>query len=202
MDEFLFTLLAKLAERYKVTLGAGQVKAADDGNIGEFCAMLAGNFSAETQLLNVVKYLDVVLDVLEPSVDGLAKHIFEEAKDTRPSDLAGRLLQVLVEVLKSDGLRIRATRALKNESADAARLRAYFSDAMEKTLALGEKYGRSEVGGDVSRVLEYLLDLLSTPQFVGVVETLIDRPESKVRATSDLCGSLKLTGFSSAEALS
>lgn len=179
MDEFLFTLLAKLAERYKVTLSAGQVKA-DDGNIGEFCAMLAGNFGAETQLLNVVKYLDVVLGVLEPSTDGLARHIFEESKDTRPLDLAGRLLQVLAEVLKSDNLKIRATRALKGESADAARLRAYFSDAMEKTLALGEKYGGSEIGGEVSRVLEHLLDLLSTPQFVDVVETLIDRPESKV----------------------
>lgn len=187
VDAFLFTLLAKLAERYQVTLGVGQVKAADDGNIGEFCAMLAGSFGAEMQLLNVVKYLDVVLDVLEPSAGGLAKYIFEESKDTRSLDLAGRLLQVLAEVLKSDSLRASATRALRTGNADSARLRASFSDAMEKTLALGEKYGNTEIAGEVSRVLENLLDLLSTPQFVDVVETLIDRPDSKVSPSDILC---------------
>lgn len=187
VNEFLFTLLAKLAERYKITLGTSQVKAADDGNIGEFCAMLSGSFEAEIQLLNVVKYLDVVLDVLEPSAGGLAKHIFEESKDTRPLDLAGRLLQVLAEVLKSDSLRARATRALRNANADSARLRAYFSDAMEKTLALGEKYGDTEIAGEASTVLEHLLDLLSTPQFVDVVETLIDKPESKVSSSEKRC---------------
>lgn len=182
VGEFLFALLAKLVERYKGPVGINQVKAADDGNTGEFCAMLAGSFRAEMQLVSVVKYLDVVLDVLEPSEDGLAKHIFKESKDTRPVDLAGRLLQVLVDVLKNDNLRIRATKALKTEGADAANLGTYFSDALEKTLALGEKFGNSEIAGEISRVLEHLLDLLSTPQFVGVVETLIDRPESKVRS--------------------
>lgn len=187
VDEFLFALLAKLGERYKVTPSAGQVKAADDGNIGEFCAILAGSFGAETQLLNVVKFLEVVLDVLEPSASGLARYIFEESKDTRPLDLAGRLLLVLAEVLKNDSLRASATMALRNENEDSVRLRVYFSDAMEKTLALGEKYGNTEITGEISRVLENLLDLLSTPQFVDVVETLIDRPESKVSLSEILC---------------
>lgn len=182
VDEFLFTLLAKLAEKYGVNVG-GQVKT-DDGNISEFCTMLAGSFSAETQLLNIVNYLDVILDVLEPSGDGLAKHIFEESNETRPIDLAGRLLQVLAAVLKNDSLRVRASRVLKTEAADAAKLKASFSNALEKTLSLAERFENTEIGTEIASVLSHLLDLLSTPQFVTVVETLLGRPSSQLRRSA------------------
>ncbi|RPB13149.1 hypothetical protein P167DRAFT_564665 [Morchella conica CCBAS932] len=181
VDEFLFTLLAKLAEKYRVNVG-GQVKT-DDGNISEFCTMLAGSFSAETQLLNVVKYLDVILDVVEPSGNGLAKHIFEESNET-PIDLAGRLLQVLAAVLKNDSLRVRASRVLKTEATDATKLKASFSNALEKSLSLAERFENTEIGTDIASVLSHLLDLLSTPQFVTVVETLLGRPSSQLRRSA------------------
>ncbi|KAL7276313.1 snoRNA-binding rRNA-processing protein utp10 [Rhizina undulata] len=184
-DEFLFAVLAKLAVKYNVV---GQ--AVEDGNVREFCSVLAGSFGAEIQMLTVGKYLEIVLECLGLQEGTVAKHIFEgaeETKDASATELGKRLLQVISAVMSGERLKAKVVGSLRSGDMDAVRLRDYFSKALEKTLALGEKYGTakgSEIGSEVGRLLENLLDLLSTPEFVNVIESLIDGPESKFRRSA------------------
>ena len=181
--KFLFTLIAKLGEKYSAEPDAGSGKA--KVNLHEFCATLVGSFGVEIQLETIVQYLRVVMDVLEPDEDGLAAHLFESSKGTSPTQLAQRLLYLLAAVLESKALAISVTKCLSRADKEADKLSKKFSDAMEMTLALGERYGdNSEVQPGVARVLEQQLGLLNTPQFVNVIEQLIGKPGSGFRRSA------------------
>ena len=176
-EEFLFAILAKLAGKYNVADASTDIK--------EFTTQLATEFSAEVQLSSVVKYLATVEDVLEPKKGGLAEILFAADEQVVQSvEMASRLLNVLKTALGSSSLKSNVSKSLKN-SEEAEKLRAYFASALEKTMALGEKYvGQKAIATEVAAVMEQLLDLLSVVEFVNVIDSLISQKDSMFRKSA------------------
>lgn len=178
--EFLFAIVAKLAAKYAVDGGEAEVK--------EFISMLAGGFTAEVQLGTVVKYLSTIKDVLNQNAKGETSVLFgseEDGRDVLAQEMARRLLAVLKAFLGSERLKARVAKSLKTSREDAAILRAFFSQAMEQTMALGEEYAADKaISKEVSEVMSQLLELLSVIEFVNVIESLIARVESPFRSSA------------------
>ncbi|KAI5810289.1 hypothetical protein DFH27DRAFT_509326 [Peziza echinospora] len=180
-DEFLFVVLSMLVEKYSQQKQSSRADGKEDG-ITTFCKDVAVTFGEETQLVSAVKYLDVVIDVLHNTPQGISQSIFSTIKDasteTRQST-AIRLLQMLSSILDNEKLRTQIGRRLNQGDADAERIRSHFSSALEKILALGKEYTEGSLRQAISGVMVKLLDLLSTPEFVKVVDTLITNSEFK-----------------------
>jgi len=178
--DFLCPIVAKLASKYAVGEGEAEVK--------DFVSMLAGGFSAEVQMGSVVKYLSTIKDVLSPQQTGDAKILFgseEDGRDVPSQEMARRLLAVLKAFLVSERLKARVAKSLKTSREDAANLRAFFSQAMEQTMALGDEYvSNKSISREVSEVMSQLLELLSVIEFVNVIESLISRTGSPFRSSA------------------
>ncbi|KAI5783691.1 armadillo-type protein [Geopyxis carbonaria] len=166
--EFLAALLAKLAGKY----GAESE---------EFGAQLVAGFAADVMLASVVKFLHTIQDVLVPTPGGPRSLLFadDDSRDVAPGEMAKRLLGVLKAVLASDRLKARVAAALK---ADPDALRAPFTAALEATLALGES--QPAHARDSAAVLDRILELLTTPELVAVIEALLLKPASPFRASA------------------
>ncbi|KAI5796993.1 armadillo-type protein [Pyronema domesticum] len=178
--DFLFPIVAKLAGRYAAGDGESDVK--------DFVSMLAGGFTAEVQMGTVVKYLAVIKDTLcqEKSSDwNLVFGTDEDGRNVAPVELGRRLLAVLKAFLVSERLKAEVAKSLKTSREDAADLRAFFSQAMEQTMALGEKHKESKaITIEIQAIMSQLLELLSVTEFVAVIESLITRVDSPFRSSA------------------
>ncbi|KAI5848875.1 armadillo-type protein [Tricharina praecox] len=178
--EFLFAIVAKLAGKYAVGEGEGEVK--------EFVSMLSGGFTAEVQMGSVVKYLSTIKDVLKPQPQGGASILFaseEDGRDVPAQEMARRLLAVLKAFLGSERLKARVAKSLKTSREDASSLRGFFSQAMEQTMALGDEYAFNKaIATEAAEVMSQLLELLSVIEFVKVIESLISQVDSPFRSSA------------------
>lgn len=198
-DDFLFALIAKLAVRHNVS---GQ-----DGNVAEFAAQLAGGFSAQTQIHSVLKYLEAITDVLEPKANSVVKHLFDgedEIKSVPATEVARRLLDVLQTVLYNERLKSKVARTLvEGDEQQTTQLRGLFTQTLASILSLGEKYTKNEqIRGGITPALEHLLELLSTSEFVIVVESLINHPETQFRRSALATFKLRIESERRADATS
>lgn len=179
--EFAFAVLAKVAARYNVQ--------DQDDEVKEFSAQLAGEFTAQVQVSSASKCLDVVFDVLEPKEDGVSKILFsdeEELTGVSNVEVAQRLLGSLKAFLASAQLKSKVLQIFKsNETEVVATIHKLFSDALERAISLGEKYANdAAISPYASAIMDNLLDLLSIPEFVKVIETLIARDGSPFRSSA------------------
>ncbi|CZS94034.1 hypothetical protein WAI453_001374 [Rhynchosporium graminicola] len=171
-EDFLFALLAMLVDKYGVT-----------DSIKSFTAELTGAFGVEVQLQSAVKYLDLVSDVLKPkptySYVLLGTH---DDGDSDPQKIAMTELALLPHLLSQRRLISQTGKLLGRDDMDAARVRDLYSTLLESILALADTLKDQKrlhnVCGDV---LESLLGLLSTSEFVKSVEGLLDRPNEALR---------------------
>lgn len=174
---FLFPIVAKLAGRYAVGEGEAEVK--------DFVTMLAGEFTAEVQMGSVVKHLSAIGDILSTQPAGEARILFgseEDGRDVPSHEMARRLLAVLKAFLVSERLKAKVAKSLK---ASSDGLRNCFSQAMERTMALGDEHASNKaISKEVSEIMSQLLELLSTVEFVDVIGSLIARPESPFRRSA------------------
>ena len=173
-DEFLYVILAMLAEKH-FEVGQSSVSGAIQ-EIVTFGKGIASAFGEETQLLAVVNYLDIINEVLQNGSDGVSLYIFDNIKEASAearTTIALKLLQMLASVLDSEKLRTQVSRRLGEGDMDSERIHSYFTSALEKVLALGSKYPDGSLHGVLDLVMENLLGLLSTPEFVKVIATLI-----------------------------
>jgi len=176
-DEFLYVILAMLAEKYfDVGQPSGSGSIEKDQEIITFGKGVASAFGEETQLLTVVNYLDIINEVLQNRPGGVSSYIFDNIKEASTearATIALKLLRMLASILDSEKLRTQVGRRLGEGDMDSERIRSYFSGALEKVLALGSEYPNRSLHGVLGLVMENLLGLLSTPEFVKVIETLI-----------------------------
>ncbi|KAI9814174.1 MAG: snoRNA-binding rRNA-processing protein utp10 [Pycnora praestabilis] len=172
VEDFAFALLAMLAEKY-----------ASDAEVQNFAVEFAGQFTSETQFITAKKYLDLAVDTLQPKrtlSDILLSPNDNEAHSVHV--VALNVLRLLPRLLSSRRLVSRVGRALGQEDIDAARLRDIFSDLLETTLGLADNVRENkQLHGACANVLESLLGLLSTTQFLKSIEGLIDRPSHELR---------------------
>jgi U3 small nucleolar RNA-associated protein 10 len=171
-EDFLFALLAMLVDKYGPTDG-----------IKVFAADVAGSFSVEIQLQSAVKYLDLITDVLKPKPT--YSSILLNANDDGvpdPKRIASNEMALLPYLLSQKRLTIQTGKLLDRDDMDAARIRDIYSTLLENVLALADTLkDQKRLHGACGDVLESLLGLLSTSDFVKSVEGLLDRPNDSMR---------------------
>lgn len=171
-EEFLFALLAMLVDKYGPT-----------DSIQTFAVELSSAFSVEIQLQSAVKYLDLVGDVLKPKPTYstvLLNANDESVQD--PQRCALNELQLLPHLLSQKRLILQTAKLLDRDDMDAARIRDLYSTLLENILGLADIVkDHKRLHGACGDVLESLLGLLSTREFVKSVEGLLDRPNESLR---------------------
>ncbi|TGO45672.1 hypothetical protein BCON_0374g00070 [Botryotinia convoluta] len=169
-EDFLFALLIMLVDKYGVN---------DD--IKSFSAELTNAFSVEVQLQSAIKYLELIDDLLAPkptfSLILLGAH-----EKIDPQRAALHELTLLPHILSQRRLITQTAKLLDRDDMDAARIRELYSMLLENLLVLTEslkdKKAMHNACGDI---LESILGLLSTSEFVKSVEGLLDRPNEDLR---------------------
>jgi U3 small nucleolar RNA-associated protein 10 len=171
-EDFLFALFAMLVDKYGPNEG-----------IKGFAGDVAGSFSVEIQLLSAVKYLDLIGDILKPKPTYSA--ILLNANEDGiidPKRIASNELALLPHLLSQKRLASQAGKLLQRDDMDAARIRDLYSALLENTLALADTLrDQKRLHSACGDVLESLLGLLSTRDFVKSVEGLLDRPNESLR---------------------
>ncbi|KAL5326753.1 hypothetical protein ACEPPN_004442 [Leptodophora sp. 'Broadleaf-Isolate-01'] len=171
-EDFLFALLAMLVDKYGVT-----------DSIRSFVSELTGSFGVEVQLQSAVKYLDLVADVLKPK-PSYSKVLLgtHEDGDSDPQRIALDELTLLPHLLSQKRLISQTGKLLNRDDMDAARVRDLYSTLLESILALADTLkDQKRLHNACGDVLESLLGLLSTSEFVKSVEGLLDRPDEALR---------------------
>lgn len=171
-DDFLFALMAMLVDKYGPT-----------GTIMTFTSELSSSFSVETQLQSALKYLGLVRDILKPKPTlsmVLLSTNNEGVQDPHKSALNQLLL--LPHLLSQKSLVSRTGKVLSRDDMEAARLRDLYSALLESLLALADTVKQNKrLHSACGDVLESLLSLLSTGEFVKSVDGLLDRPNESLR---------------------
>jgi U3 small nucleolar RNA-associated protein 10 len=171
-EDFLFALLAMLADKYGVT---------DD--IKAFAVDLSGAFTVGIQLQTVSKYLDLVSDILKPKPT-ISSMLLSTSDSTvkDPNRVALNQLILLPHLLAQRKLIDQVGKLLERDDMDSSRIRDLYSALLENLLALADsvKDGK-RLHSACGDVLESLLGLLSTSEFVKAVESLLDRPNDDLR---------------------
>jgi len=171
-EDFLFALLAMLVDKHGAT-----------ESIKTFAIELSGSFSVEVQLQSVAKYLDLVKDVLKPKPT--YSTVLLNANDdgvSDPLEIAFTELSLLPDLLSQKRLITQTGKLLERDDMDAARVRDMYSTLLESLLALADLLKEQKrLHSACGDVLESLLGLLSTSEFVKSVEGLLDRPNESLR---------------------
>lgn len=171
-EDFLFALLAMLADKYGVTDG-----------IKTFAVDLSGAFTVDIQLQTVLKYLDLVSDVLKPKPT-ISSMILSPGDSTMkdPNHIALNQLILLSQLLSERKLVDQVGKLLERDDMDSSRIRDLYSAILENILELADTVKDDKrLHSACGNVLESLLSLLSTSEFVKAVESLLDRPNDDLR---------------------
>jgi U3 small nucleolar RNA-associated protein 10 len=171
-EDFLFAILAMLVNKY----GASE-------NIKNFSIDLASSFSVETQLQSVLKYLELVSDMLKPKPTYSALLLSaNEDGSSAPTALAFVELQLLPAILSQRSLAKQAGKILERDDMDASRVRDLYSSLLENVLGLaGSVKEEKQLHNSCGDVLEALLGFLSTSEFLKSAEDLLNRPNESLR---------------------
>lgn len=170
--EFLFALLVMLANKYP-----------GNKSVVQFAADLTSRYGPQTQLITVGKYLGIVLDALEaePSISEKLLALGNEESQSAES-AALQLLPLLAEILKADRLARKSAKLLREGGSHAGRLRDIYSQLIEQVLTLSETVkAQKKLYSSCGQVLNALLGLLSMEEFIGSLESLLDRSDDNVR---------------------
>jgi U3 small nucleolar RNA-associated protein 10 len=171
-DDFLFALLAMLVDKYGPT-----------ENIKAFAVEVSSSFSVELQLQSTIKLLELVVDVLKPKP--IYSSVLLGTNDEGvldPHRIALNELMMLLHLLSQKKLVTQTGKLLDCDDMDAARVRDLYSTLLEHLLALADSLkDQKRLHSACGDVLESLLGLLSTSEFVKSVEGLLDRPNESLR---------------------
>ncbi|KFZ05054.1 hypothetical protein V501_08723 [Pseudogymnoascus sp. VKM F-4519 (FW-2642)] len=171
-EDFLFAVLGMLADKYGAT-----------ESIKAFSVDLASSFSVDVQLQTAVKYLDLAADLLKPRPTISAVLLgSSESSTTDGSRSALTQLTLLPHLLSEKKLIDQTARLLQRDDMDASRVRELYSTLLENLLSLADQVkADKKLHNACGNVLERVLGLLSTSEFVKSVESLLDRPNEELR---------------------
>ncbi|TGZ82115.1 hypothetical protein EX30DRAFT_318094 [Ascodesmis nigricans] len=178
--DFGFALLVKLAARYNVEDADNEVK--------EFCSQLMAQFPASVQVTAAIKYLDIIVEFLAQPNNAVAQILLTEEEDNQEVshiEMSQRLLGGLKAFLSSPQLKQKTARLFKSETPETETLHQLFTQAMERVMLLGEKYAKEAIIAPyTTSLMDILLDLLSIPEFVRVIDALLSREQSLFRSSA------------------
>ncbi len=169
-EDFLFAVEAMLADKYGVT-----------DNIRDFTVDLASAFSVDVQLQSAIKYLALTADAL--SVKPKASTILFSSHAAPEASRTGLTQLTLLPALLSERRLVDHTaKLLERDGMEASRVRELYSTLLENLLTLADKIkGDKKLHAACGNVLESILGLLSTSEFVKSVEGLLQRPNEELR---------------------
>ncbi|KAL4913764.1 hypothetical protein BDW62DRAFT_157813 [Aspergillus aurantiobrunneus] len=171
-EEFLFAVLAMLANRYSM-----------DKAVLVLMTGLVSDAGATVELTTYSKFLDLVSDSLK-SKPGISQVLLGIGSDDgrEPHKVAVDLLRALAYLFKHSSLKVKIARTLATGTGDAEKIRALFSKILEKVLAVGESMQSvkpvHQAAGDV---LSGLFSTLTTVDFLDTIEALLKRPDDALR---------------------
>ena len=171
-EDFLFAVLGMLADKYGAT-----------ESIKAFSVDLASSFSVDVQLQTAVKYLDLAADLLKPKPTISAVLLGSSESSTTDGNRAALTqLTLLPHLLSEKKLIDQTARLLQRDDMDASRVRELYSTLLENLLSLADQVkADKKLHNACGNVLERVLGLLSTSEFVKSVESLLDRPNEELR---------------------
>ncbi|POS85421.1 hypothetical protein EPUL_003337, partial [Erysiphe pulchra] len=170
--DFLFALLAMLVEKYK-----------NSSSIKDFAIEVFGAFNVEEKLQTAVNYIDLISDILqpEPILSSILLDVNEEM-NKNAAQIAQLELSALASLLSQKQFVLQIENALSQNDAMAAKVRDIYSMLVENLLAFSETVKEfkmlSNACGDV---LEGVLGLLSTREFLKSVQSLLNRTDKSLQ---------------------
>ncbi|KAI9877013.1 MAG: snoRNA-binding rRNA-processing protein utp10 [Pleopsidium flavum] len=171
-EDFLFALLAMLADKYAV-----------NKSVQDFAVDLMARFTPEVQLLTARKYLDLVFDALRPkrTISELLLNIGVGGERSAP-EVVHDLLKLLPRLLGTRRLSSGIFKRLQQDDMDAARLRDNYSSLLERTLNLTRHFqNEKQLSLLCGRLLDTLLALLSTTEYIASIDKLLQSPDVELR---------------------
>jgi U3 small nucleolar RNA-associated protein 10 len=171
-EDFLFALLAMLIDKY------GPID-----SIKIFAVEISTSFSVEIQLQSAGKLLDLIGDALKPkpTYSTVLLNANDESVQT-PQEAVLNELILLQYLLQQRNLATQTGKMLARDDMVAARVRDLYSNILENVLVLADSLKEQKhLHSACGNVLESLLGLLSTSEFVKSVEALLDRPNESLR---------------------
>ncbi|KAI9843176.1 MAG: snoRNA-binding rRNA-processing protein utp10 [Thelocarpon superellum] len=169
-EEFLSALLAMLANKFP---GVGVVES--------FTQDLAMQFPVPTQLKATFKCMELAMHVLQPE-DSPAKALLCPS-DAGPaaSVVALRLLRLIIRLLSAERMVARVGQAFAQPDTTGAPPSAIFSAFLQQLLGFASRVrGYEDLHDACGTLLKALLHLLSTPELITVVGTLLDGTDDEV----------------------
>lgn len=170
-EDFLSPLLAMLVDKYGTS-----------DHIMEFSMELSSSFSVEVQLQGAAQHLYLIADVLKPTptFSSILLGSSEESFDSQRVILDE--LVSLSHLLSQRKLVAQTGKLLEQDDMDAARIRELYATLLENLLMLADNLKEdNRLHNACGDVLESLLGLLSTAEYVKSVESLLDRPNDALR---------------------
>ncbi|KAL1637818.1 snoRNA-binding rRNA-processing protein utp10 [Neofusicoccum ribis] len=174
-DDSLFAILAMLLEKYP-----------RDAAVRRFATELMRMFDPVTNLRASRRYLDLIEDALKPKRT-MSEVLFtlSEKNADQIQETAIVLLEALSALLQDGQLHNRVLRVLREESEDATAVRNVFTQLLEKTIQMSQKFKDQENLKDAcAQVLSSILRLLPTAELVKSAETLLSHSSNDVRRTA------------------
>ncbi|KAB8079511.1 U3 small nucleolar RNA-associated protein 10 [Aspergillus leporis] len=172
-QDFLFAVLSMLANRYSM-----------DKDVLILMTGLVSDASAPVELATYSKYLGLVSDSLKPK-PGISQVLLGIGSDDgrEPQKVAVDLLRALAYLFRHSSLKSKMAKAFASEEGDEPQqIRAFFSQILEQTLAIGDiMQDMKSVGQASGEVLSALFGTLSLVDFLDTIEVLLQRPNDELR---------------------
>ncbi|KAL2357106.1 hypothetical protein BJ546DRAFT_947431 [Cryomyces antarcticus] len=176
-EESLFAVMAMLVERYHST------EKLVGSPVGYFIADLMALFEPHTNLTAASKFVDVIIDSLQPK-RALSEKILSvnESSPSRIETTAVNLLETLSELLKNPQFSRKLATALQQDEATATSLRETFCDLWGKIIRLShDTVGHDQLQFVSANATSVLLELLPTADFVECAVILLKNRDDKLR---------------------
>lgn len=171
-EDFLFALLAMLTDKY------GSTK-----DIKSFAVDIMNNFGVGIQIQTAMRFLDLVADLLKPKPTiSIALLGTNTSNVTDLHRVALNQLNLLPYLLSQRRLIVQTGKLLERDDMEAGRVREHYSSLLENLLALADSVkSEKSLHSACGDVLQALLGLLSTSEFVKSVESLLSNPNTDLR---------------------
>lgn len=171
-DDFLFAVLAMLANRYGLSK-----------DVLSLTTSLTTEFGPELQLITYIKSLALVQDTFHPK-PSLSRTLLGVGGDEgeEPVQIAVKVLKSLAYVIKHASLGSKMSKAFKAEDEEASKINSLYSEILNLVLRLCDAVKTLPVVADAAgSVLSSLLGTLSLIDLVDTIIVLMERHEDDIR---------------------
>ena len=169
-NEYLFALLVILVEKYP-----------GDRNVQQFVVELSNVYDENVRITVVVKFLDVILDA-QTTKSSLSASLLMVNKDRSIYDAITNLLQLSSLVLRDESFIFKLQKKLTKENKHATLIRNSYTEMLGRMFSTFELFrDDEEVNVLCMQVLDASLGLLTIPELINTLQSLLLRSENSVR---------------------